>query len=144
MFQEALWSIIMLPFCQHLSSKGAQLQIGQKMGVNNCSYLPNICTAQNAAGEVLGTLNRALWLFTVLMQQVNKVLFYICRSSYFLLYIFIYITPPHSASCPGVSIYRICDSEWKKKHHRRKLQWVKPRRVQGESLCQRLREKLTP
>ena len=35
----------------------------------------------------------------------------------------------------------ICASGWKEKHHRRKLQWVKPPRVQVESLCQRLREK---
>ena len=35
----------------------------------------------------------------------------------------------------------ICASGWKEKHHQRKLQWVKPPRVQVESLCQRLREK---
>ena len=35
----------------------------------------------------------------------------------------------------------ICTSGWKEKHHRHKLQWVKPPRVQVESLCQRLRKK---
>ena len=35
----------------------------------------------------------------------------------------------------------ICASGWKEKHHWRKLQWVKPPRVQVESLCQLLREK---
>ena len=35
----------------------------------------------------------------------------------------------------------ICASGWKDKHHWCKLQWVKPPRVQVESLCQRLREK---
>ena len=37
--------------------------------------------------------------------------------------------------------YGICASGWKEKHHQRKLQWVKPPRVQVEYLCQLLREK---
>ena len=37
--------------------------------------------------------------------------------------------------------FGICTSGWKEKHHRRKLQWVKPSRVQLESLCQQSREK---
>ena len=37
--------------------------------------------------------------------------------------------------------YSICASGWKKIHHQRKLQWVKPPRVQVEYLCQLLREK---
>ena len=37
--------------------------------------------------------------------------------------------------------YGICASGWKGKHHQRKLQWVKPPRVQVEYLCQLLREK---
>ena len=38
----------------------------------------------------------------------------------------------------------ICACGWKEKHHRRKLQWVKPPRVQGESLCQHHLCKLLP
>ena len=37
--------------------------------------------------------------------------------------------------------YGICASGWKEKHHQRKLQWVKPPRVQVKYLCQLLREK---
>ena len=37
--------------------------------------------------------------------------------------------------------YGICASGWKEKHHQRKLEWVKPPRVQVEYLCQLLREK---
>ena len=37
--------------------------------------------------------------------------------------------------------YGICASGWKEKHHQRKLQWVKPPRVQVEYFCQLLREK---
>ena len=37
--------------------------------------------------------------------------------------------------------YSICASGWKEKHHQRKLQRVKPPRVQVEYLCQLLREK---
>ena len=37
--------------------------------------------------------------------------------------------------------FGICTSGWKEEHHQRKLQWVKPPRVQVESLCQQLRER---
>ena len=54
------------------------------------------------------------------------------------LYIYIYTT----TQCKLLERkYGICASGWKEKHHQRKLQWVKPPRVQVEYLCQLLREK---
>ena len=67
-----------------------------------------------------------------------------------LYYLIIYFTLPwYIATCTVYTTqckllerkYGICASGWKEKHHQRKLQWVKPPRVQVEYLCQLLREK---
>ena len=57
---------------------------------------------------------------------------------YISIYIYIYTTT--QCKLPERK-YGICASGWKEKHHQRKLQWVKPPRVQVEYLCQLLREK---
>ena len=56
------------------------------------------------------------------------------------IHIYIYVTTTTQCKLPECKS-GICACVWKKKHHRRKLQWVQPPRVQRESLCQWLREK---
>ena len=79
-----------------------------------------------------------------------------CTNHYFTVFITLQLVTPHCGCSSVVNVYRyltttqcklpecmssICASRWKEKHHRRKLQWLKPPWVQVESLCQSLREK---